>query len=495
MPLNPGDLVIGRYRIEDKLGEGSLWTAYRAIDSLHKRACTLKAFQLERLSAPGAAPQPAVGIYSAVVEPALPARTREQVAETLWREVRLLARLEHPNLVKVMDFFSTGDTYYLVMPLTGGHSLAAAEGAPFSEVQVLDWLDLVLDALAICHEEGILHRNISPASLVRVRGDRVLLVDFDLAGDCVATALGIASPYRAPELYESGSHADARSDVYALGATLYFLLSGREPGLAPDRLSGASMVEFRQLAPQISSEVEAAVLRALALDPAERFQSVRGLRLALASEPPAEEGAEIDWAQVTALQVALEASHRPLIFYDDFADDHFGWDTGHSEDELSTGSQEIGGGRYRWQVKALEGFSWWSCPDVSFVQDFYLTVQARQQRGQWDSEYGVILRAMGDDHYTFSIRDDQQFSAYLDYQGEQRELLAWSPSRAIVPDGANQLTVIAHGPHFRLLINDQYVGEFDDETLLEGKVGLLIGLEQPGDTAVFEFERFELREL
>ncbi len=104
-----------------------------------------------------------------------------------------------------------------------------------------------------------------------------------------------------------------------------------------------------------------------------------------------------------------------------------------------------------------------------------------------DAEHGLIFRAEGDDHYAFSIRTDGQFTAYVDYEGEVRELLPWARSAAIRRDEANRLGVVAEGSHLTLLVNDEYVGEFDDETLSEGKAGLLMSLEHEGDEAGFDY--------
>ena len=453
--LKPGDDLIGRYRIEGKLGEGQNGALYCALDTLFGRACTVQ-------EVCSAAP------------------------DELRRQLRQMAQVEHPHLPRAGDAFCLGEAGYLVADLVGGRSLAALlqerQGGQVAPAVALAWLDPVMDALAACHEAELAHQSVAPENLVLLPGGKVSLVGLGLG-------LPEASPYLAPEL-AGGGDPTAASDIYALGATLYTLLTGRAPVPGRDRTSGGALAAPRDLAPDLPAEVEAAVLRAMAVHPQERFHGMAEMRLMLAAEMAPGAAGPL-WSG--GLHPILAASHAPLVLYDDFDADSSGWDTGEAEDELSITTQEIAGGRYRWQAKALEGFSWWCCPDVPPTADLYVTVEARQERGPWTTEHGLVFRADGDDHYTFSIRNDQQCTAYLEYQGETRVLLGWRPTPAIEPCAANRLTVVASGAHFTLLINDQVVGTFDDDTLAEGRTGLLVGLDKAGDEAVIEFDQFELR--
>jgi len=204
-----------------------------------------------------------------------------------------------------------------------------------------------------------------------------------------------------------------------------------------------------------------------------------------------ERGEEEAWRRVAALQLALAATHYPVVIGGSFRTEN-GWETGTSDDELSLGKQEIVRGAYRWEARALDSFSWWSCPEMDAVSDFYLTVQTRQVNGPADGECGVIFRANGDDAYGFSLRGDGQCTAYRDYGDEHKTLLEWHPTLACAGQ-VNRLTVVGSNSRFVLLVNDQYVGEFADDALPEGKVGLTIGLSHEDDTATFEFSHFELR--
>ena len=157
----------------------------------------------------------------------------------------MLANLDHPNLPKVSDYFSDGGNEYIVMEYVEGEDLAsvlARHGGPLPEQSVLPWADQVLDALEYLHGQRpnpILHRDIKPANIILTPQGRIKLVDFGLVklldpnNPHTATAMkGMGTPEYTPlEQYASGvGHTDARSDIYALGATLYHLLTGVGPG-------------------------------------------------------------------------------------------------------------------------------------------------------------------------------------------------------------------------------------------------------------------------
>ncbi|HRT32283.1 MAG TPA: serine/threonine-protein kinase, partial [Anaerolineae bacterium] len=159
--LQQGQLLQERYRVIALLGQGGMGAVYRAWDTRLNVVVALK----EMLSQPGA-------------EPALLARLREQFHQ----EATILARLSHPHLVRVTDFFLEGANAYLVMDFVQGESLEAIikrEGA-LSETQVLTWAEQLLDALEYCHEQGIIHRDIKPQNVIIRPDNRAVLVDFGL---------------------------------------------------------------------------------------------------------------------------------------------------------------------------------------------------------------------------------------------------------------------------------------------------------------------------
>jgi serine/threonine protein kinase len=264
--IQPGVVLKGQYRIDALIGGGGMALVYRAYDTNLQRVCAIK----QNVD------------------------TSPEAQRQFHLEAILLAGLSHPHLARVTDHFvDTSGQQYLVMDFVEGENLESyvARNGPAPEAKTLAWMAGVLDAVAYCHSQGVIHRDIKPSNLVKCSGqDRVVLVDFGIAkqqaGGMTLTGARAATPAYAP-LEQFTGHTDARTDVYALGATLYFLLSGVEP---PDSRLVASGVEsvapLRTLNPQVSARTEQAVQRAMALRVADRPQNVAGLMTALAGRQP-----------------------------------------------------------------------------------------------------------------------------------------------------------------------------------------------------------------
>ena len=281
IPLKAGEVLRGRYKIRRIIGQGGMGSIYLADDlRLEGRLCALKEVEHDRT---------------------LPSDLLRQAREQFLREATILARLDHPNLPKVSDFFSIGGRDYLAMDFVPGKDLrtlmleARQSGTFLSENDVLSWANQLAEALTYLHSQDppILHRDIKPSNLKLTPSGLLKLVDFGLVkllapGEITITILqGQGTALYTPlEQYGGDSgHTDARTDIYAFGTTLYHLLTNAPPTDARERfLHPESLITPRQINPDISSRTERAILWSISLHPSERPQTVEILRQALIGE-------------------------------------------------------------------------------------------------------------------------------------------------------------------------------------------------------------------
>ncbi len=275
-PSGAGRILQNRYHLQSLLGQGGMGAVYRAWDA--------------RLEVP-------VAVKEMVPQPGLDPQTLAHLRAQFRQEALTLARLSHLHLVRVTDFFEEGGNAYLVMDFVQGQSLAdliAARG-PLPEAQVLEWARQLLDALAYCHRQGVIHRDIKPQNVIIRPDGKAVLVDFGLVklwdprDPRTRTALrGMGTPeYAPPEQYDAAGHTDPRSDLYSLGATLYHALTGQAPPTATARVAHPqSFRPLRALAPGVSPRTEAAVLRALELSADARWPDAAEMARALPGPAP-----------------------------------------------------------------------------------------------------------------------------------------------------------------------------------------------------------------
>lgn len=264
MPLLPSQVLHNRYRIVKLLGQGGFGAVYRAWDLSLQKPCALK----ENLDPQGA------GQFS--------------------QEAQFLATLQHPNLPRVTDYFVTTGTQYLVMDYVEGENLDALvqQHGPLTEHQAVPWICQIGSALTYLHHQNppIVHRDIKPANIIITPDGHAMLVDFGIAKTHVTgrvtdpLARGVTPGYSPPEQYGKGT--DPHSDIYALGATLYYALTGQEP---PDSLllqtGHASLPNPSTLVQAISPPIEAAILKAMALERNARFATSAAFSQALTVSP------------------------------------------------------------------------------------------------------------------------------------------------------------------------------------------------------------------
>ena len=277
-PLKSGEVLRSRYKIRERIGQGGMGSIYLADDTrLKGRECALKEVEYDR---------------------ALPEKIREEAREQFLREATILARLDHPNLPKVSDFFSNGPRDYLVMDYVPGNDLrhmmieARRKHHFLPEKEVLAWAEQIASALTYLHgqEPPIVHRDIKPSNLKLMPYGLIKLVDFGLVKILAPEEVTITiiqgqgtALYTPLEQYGgSDVHTDIRSDIYAFGATLYHLLTNESPADARKRfLSPESLVPIREINPHVSQKTEKAIQWARSLHPDERPPSVDEFRKAL----------------------------------------------------------------------------------------------------------------------------------------------------------------------------------------------------------------------
>jgi formylglycine-generating enzyme required for sulfatase activity len=270
MPLNVGQVLNQRYRIIRLLGQGGFGAVYRAWDLLLERACALK----ENLDASA------------------------EAQRQFLVEAKILAGLSHPNLPRVTDtFFLPGQGQYLVMDFVDGEDLdqklQRTPGRPLNDPQVLLWVGEVCDALTYLHSQSppVIHRDIKPANIRITPAGRAMLVDFGLAKrykpgtKTTQGARAVTEGFSPVEQYGKGA-TDARSDLYALGATLYTLMTGIEPVESVQRTVNDLLAPAERLNPALSPQVAAVIGRAMQMDPAQRFQNALEFKTALLHPAP-----------------------------------------------------------------------------------------------------------------------------------------------------------------------------------------------------------------
>ena len=270
--------VGGRYELGDLLGRGGMAEVRRAVD--------------RRLGRPVAVKQLRADLAT---DPTFQARFR--------REAQSAAGLNHPTIVAVYDTGEETDPLtgisipYIVMELVEGPTLrdVLRDGRKILPERALELTQGVLDALSYSHKAGIIHRDIKPANVMLTPSGGVKVMDFGIAravADTSATMTQTAAvigtaQYLSPE-QARGETVDARSDIYSAGCLLYELLVGRPPFIGESPVSVAyqhvreAPVPPSQLDPVITPDIDAVTLKALAKDPADRYQSAREMKADIA---------------------------------------------------------------------------------------------------------------------------------------------------------------------------------------------------------------------
>jgi serine/threonine-protein kinase len=287
LDFDPGILLDHRYQIVALLGKGGMGRVF-------------KAFQVH-LDAP-------VALKELTVPDQATPEQNERAMRRFCREARLLTRLRHPNIPRVLDYFTEDSTCYLVMDYVEGQTLAARLGRgdlPPAErmlplQETLDYASQLCSVLAYLHSQqpAVVFGDLKPSNVILTPDGRAVMVDFGIArhsasrsdtppwqrglggvgpGDTTSDTQPLGTPgYAAPEQYEQGRCADPRRDIFALGVLLYEMVTGHLPPPFP-----FGFRPVHALNPALPLALEDVIERALRFDPAERFQTARQMQQAL----------------------------------------------------------------------------------------------------------------------------------------------------------------------------------------------------------------------
>ena len=267
--LKPNTVLQNRYRVTGILGVGGMGSVYQARDLRFPNVTRLVAIK---------------EMLNISTDPAV----RETTLRTFEREANVLASLSHPAVPKIYDYFDIDDRAYLVMEYIKGKDLEAIINSTpdFIKAELVHtWAVEICDVLAYLHEQPFVFRDVKPANIMIDQHRAVRLIDFGIAKAFQegqkGTMIGTEG-YSPPEQYK-GVAAPA-GDIYALGATLHHTLTRRDPRLEPP----FSFAErpIRDYNPNVSAEFEAVVMRALAYEPQDRYESAAAMKAALQQARP-----------------------------------------------------------------------------------------------------------------------------------------------------------------------------------------------------------------
>ena len=274
MELQSGtNLCDGKYTIEAKIGEGGFGITYKAIQNgLNRVVCIKEYFPAGKCTR--ATKKNTVFVQG----------TSEQVFEkyrqAFVREAKMLATLHHPNIVEVLDVFDENNTSYMVMTFVKGKSLqqiVEVRGKlPYPET--VNYIAQITNAVGYIHDHHILHRDIKPDNIMITADFKAILIDFGSAREFeqdktqVHTSM-LTHGYAPTEQYTANSRKGSYTDIYAIGATFYFVLTGQVPMESAARLT-EQMPSPKELVPEIPEEANRTILKAMQLKAENRHQTV-----------------------------------------------------------------------------------------------------------------------------------------------------------------------------------------------------------------------------
>lgn len=250
-------LVGGRYQLLTKIGEGGMSVVYLALDKVLNKEWAAK--EIRHVDDPV---------------------QRELVVKGIVTEANMIKRFDHPAIPRIVDIIDDAGTLYVILDYVEGRTLAEIleKGGPQAEDAVANWAIQLCDVLQYLHrlDPPVIYRDMKPSNVMLKSNGLVELIDFGISGELAgadahpgeqddAVRLGTRG-FAPPEQYEGGRGADSRSDVYALGATMYCLLTGKSPGDYAE-----ATPPLRQVRPELSEGMEKVVAKAMQADPDDRY--------------------------------------------------------------------------------------------------------------------------------------------------------------------------------------------------------------------------------
>jgi F-box protein 11 len=276
----------GLYSIGKVLGQGGFGITYLGSDSGLKRAVAIKEFfpQVQGCSRAGTTVQPGGMIAQADY--------RKEKNKFL-AEGQRLAQFQHPSIVKVFSLFEENNTAYMVMEFLRGKTLLklVEEDGCLEETDAVAFIEQVAGALDLIHGSKLLHRDIKPENIIITEEGRAVLLDFGTAREFAAgktrrMTTTLTPGYAPLEQYGQRARFGVFTDIYALGATLYHVLSGEMPIHATDRATGVKLPALQGINPKVSRSVSSAVMWALEMRVDKRPQSIRDFLMAVRGTRP-----------------------------------------------------------------------------------------------------------------------------------------------------------------------------------------------------------------
>lgn len=254
----------GKYRIERVLGQGGFGITYLAVQTSLQRQVAIKEFFMKDFCSRDEA------THTMSAPSTASSKLVEQYRKKFIKEARNLARLNHPNIISVIDVFEENGTVYYAMPYLIGGSLQdyVKTHGVLSEQEAMKYVKQIASALKYMHEEQhICHYDVKPANILLDNKGNAVLIDFGISKnydaqgqETTTTPIGMSEGYAPIEQYQQNAEEFSPvSDVYALGATLYFLLHGKRPVSAVHRASGTALLMSKQLSQGIKDIINASM--------------------------------------------------------------------------------------------------------------------------------------------------------------------------------------------------------------------------------------------